>query len=134
RPEGYFASRRLDMSVEFECLADPVYTQRGQTGHFEQTGRVTGSISMDDETWEITHGYGVRDKSWGPRTWVGAGAAGEVPDTLAAASGGPQPFITWHSMNFGPDLALALVGGQDGAPGRGWYQKDGTNQALTGSA
>lgn len=36
--------------------------------HYEQHCRATGSIVVDDEVLEI-EGFGLRDKSWGPRYW-----------------------------------------------------------------
>ncbi len=38
--------------------------------HFEQLVAGAGSITVGDETWPID-GYGLRDHSWGPRTWQG---------------------------------------------------------------
>jgi len=36
--------------------------------HYEQHTRVTGSIEVGDEVWDM-NGLGLRDKSWGPRYW-----------------------------------------------------------------
>src|SRR5688572_1174996 len=38
-------------------------------GHFEQHMAVTGTVTIDDETFELTDGLGLRDHSWGPRYW-----------------------------------------------------------------
>ncbi len=38
--------------------------------HFEQLVAGTGTITVGDESWEID-GFGLRDHSWGPRTWQG---------------------------------------------------------------
>src|SRR5215471_10276303 len=37
-------------------------------GHFEQLGRATGSIKVDDREYKFD-GLGLRDHSWGPRYW-----------------------------------------------------------------
>lgn len=36
--------------------------------HYEQHTRVTGTLAVGEETWEM-NGLGLRDKSWGPRYW-----------------------------------------------------------------
>ncbi len=131
RPEGWFRPSRLQMSVEFDALAEPFYASQGSHGHFEQTGAVRGVIGLGDKTWKV-NGWGVRDKSWGPRTWQSGGEsqAGSRPPAASA----PAPFVTWFSINWGADLALACTcsRGADGTlAGRGWVQVDGKNQELT---
>ena len=37
-------------------------------GHYEQLVRGKGTIEVGDESWPVD-GYGLRDHSWGPRTW-----------------------------------------------------------------
>jgi hypothetical protein len=37
-------------------------------GHYEAHSRVTGTIAVGDRSWTVD-GYGLRDHSWGPRTW-----------------------------------------------------------------
>ena len=125
RPEGWSRAAQLDMDVAFEALSEPHYAVGGAQGHFEQTGRVTGTIRLGDEQWDVS-GYGVRDKSWGPRTW-------QAPSGKAAKAAGPAAveqgcFLNWFSMNFGPDLALGGACGKtaDGTfRGKGWIQRDG---------
>ena len=36
--------------------------------HYEQHCSVKGEITVDGETLDLS-GYGLRDKSWGPRHW-----------------------------------------------------------------
>jgi hypothetical protein len=130
RPAGWHDLVRLEMDVAFETLGDPHYAVGGSQGHFEQTGRVRGTIRVGDEQHEVD-GYGVRDKSWGPRTW-------QSPSGSAAKSAGPAAsergcFINWFSMNFGPDLALGGTCGRtaDGSfRGKGWIQRDGETTDL----
>ncbi|MCR9276992.1 MAG: hypothetical protein NXH85_03380 [Pseudomonadaceae bacterium] len=133
RPEGWYAPSQLTMDLTFDCLTEPHYAASGERGHFEQSGRVHGSIRLGDETWSVD-GYGVRDKSWGPRDW-GAGQREEMPATTTAAdrSTGPEPFVNWFSMNFGADIALggSCFRHRDGVMrGEGWMQRDGRSFAL----
>ncbi len=37
-------------------------------GHYEQLVEAHGSIRVDDRTWQVA-GFGLRDHSWGPRSW-----------------------------------------------------------------
>ena len=123
RPAGWMRPQQLEMDVAFEVLSEPHYAVGGAQGHFEQTGRVRGRIHLGDEQWDVD-GYGVRDKSWGPRTW-------QAPSGSQAKAAGPGAveegcFLNWFSMNFGPDLALGGACGRtaDGAfRGKGWIQR-----------
>jgi hypothetical protein len=130
RPAGWSHAAHLDMDVTFEAISAPHYAVGGAQGHFEQTGRVHGTIRLGDEHWDV-EGFGVRDKSWGPRTW-------QAPSGSAAKSAGPAAveqgcFLNWFSMNFGADLALGGACGKaaDGSfVGKGWIQRDGRTLGL----
>jgi hypothetical protein len=37
-------------------------------GHYEQLVEAEGTITLGTASWAV-HGYGLRDHSWGPRTW-----------------------------------------------------------------
>lgn len=84
-------------------------------GHLEQHGHAIGTITVDGTTWTID-GYGLRDRSWGPRYWQG-----------------PQ-YYRWLTMNFGPDagIAGALTVQRDGARMMGGYifEKDEPSRAI----
>lgn len=130
RPEGWFTPAELDMSLEFSCLTQPHFSglESGR-GHFEQSGQVRGSIALAGERWQV-EGYGVRDKSWGPRDW-GAGGSGNGP--AASHSTAPKPFVNWFSMNFGDHAALggSCFRHPDGAlRGEGWLQRNGQSSVL----
>ena len=134
RPDGWFTAAHLTMDLTFECLTEPHYAASGERGHFEQSGRVTGTIRLDDEQWTVG-GYGVRDKSWGPRDWgAGARTSGSGGSATPAETTGPRPMVNWFSMNFG---ARAALGGScfrhpDGVMrGAGWLQRDGESIDLT---
>jgi hypothetical protein len=138
RPEGWFKPARLAMEATFETLTAPHFAGQGERGHFEQSGRVTGSLTIGEDR-RAFDGLGVRDKSWGPRNWGGAnpggasaGAVSTGPRLSSAAS--PSPFVNWFSMNFGPDLSLggSCGRGADGViRGQGWMQEDASVGDLT---
>ena len=129
RPDGWFRHAHLVMKVDFRDCAPPHYAGQGPRGHFEQTGRVSGNIAIDGATHAVS-GFGVRDKSWGPRDW-GAGGGGSVRTEARAT--GPAPFVNWFSMNFGTALALggSCFRTADGTMrGAGWIQRDGRTEDL----
>jgi len=131
RPAGWSTPAHLEMDVAFEAISEPHYAVGGAQGHFEQTGRVTGTIRLGDEQWTVD-AFGVRDKSWGPRTW-------QAPSGKEAKAAGPAAveqgcFLNWFSMNFGADLALGGACGKtaDGTfRGKGWIQRNGDTIDLT---
>ncbi len=132
RPEGWFQPAQLDMKLDFNALYGPHFAAEGSHGHFEQTGRVTGVINIGSERFEVS-GYGVRDKSWGPRDWGGSSNA-DNSESNVNLPGGPAPFVNWFSMNFGPDLAMggSCFRQSDGQlKGSGWIQDHGEPQDLT---
>jgi hypothetical protein len=102
RPKGWFTPAHLDMSLEFECLSSPHFIIKDDFGHFEQSGKVSGTVKLGNEEWSV-EGLGVRDKSWGPRDWsMGQG----TDDNSSKGSTAPSPHVHWFSVNFGPELAL----------------------------
>lgn len=73
-------------------------------GHFEQHGHATGRIVIDGVEHAID-GHGLRDRSWGPRTWQALER------------------YRWLTMNFGPDagIAAALIHERGGREVHGGY-------------
>jgi hypothetical protein len=73
-------------------------------GHFEQHGRATGRITIDESQYSLD-ALGLRDRSWGPRRW--------------------QAFerYRWLTMNFGTEagIAAALITQRDGSDVHGGY-------------
>jgi hypothetical protein len=133
RPAGWYQPAHLKMDLSFDCLTEPHYAASGERGHFEQSGRVQGTIQLGNEYWTVD-GFGVRDKSWGPRDW-GAGERDALPATRTEGAGkaGTAPFVNWFSMNFGPDIALggSCFRHKDGVMrGNGWLQRDGETLEL----
>jgi hypothetical protein len=91
--------------VSFDLLHDavgPMYGQKREqtaddlpaeeqfaSAHYEQHMRVTGTLSIDEERFEID-GFGLRDHSWGPRYWQAIHQ------------------YEWLTLNFGPDLGAMV--------------------------
>ncbi len=73
-------------------------------GHYEQLVAGHGRIRVGDEEWEIA-GHGLRDHSWGARTW-------QAPW-----------YYRWLTMNFGPDrgMMLSRIARRDGPGTRGGF-------------
>ncbi|MCS6986728.1 MAG: hypothetical protein NZM40_04735 [Sphingomonadaceae bacterium] len=67
--------------------------------HYEQHVEGHGRLTIGDRIFEL-RGFGLRDKSWGPRTWQAI------------------PWYRWCPMNFGRDFAMmiSIVGRDDGPP------------------
>lgn len=66
-------------------------------GHYEQHVGVTGTLTLGEQTWELD-AYGLRDHSWGPRTW-------QAPW-----------WYRWLTANFGPDrgFVVSVIAARDG--------------------
>ncbi len=133
RPQGWFKPGNLSMQVDFEGVGGPFYFWRGEHGHFEQVGEINGQLRIDGETHQI-HAWGLRDKSWGPRTWQSTQSAGTTPGGAPArTSNEPPTFAIWLTSTFGADLAFAVTCGSasDGAiRGQGFLQRNRVNIPL----
>jgi hypothetical protein len=82
-----------------EKKADEDAEQSFARAHFEQHMRVTGTLSIDGERFEID-GFGLRDHSWGPRYWQAIHS------------------YEWLTLNFGPDLGAMVSVIQRDAAGK----------------
>ena len=137
RPEGWHTGATMQMDLSFDCITEPHFTHSedgstGAFGHFEQSGRVTGEIKLGDQTWQV-EGFGVRDKSWGPRDWGAGQRDKKASKPVFSTPDAPNPFVNWFSMNFGEDSALGGSGYRhpDGQiKGGGWIQRDGKSMRL----
>lgn len=71
-------------------------------GHYEQHMAANGTIDIGGSSWSVD-GYGVRDKSWGPRFWQAI------------------RWYRWLPMSFGPDFGIVMTvsAGEDGDPRSG---------------
>ncbi len=65
--------------------------------HYEQHMQAEGTIAVGDESWKVA-GFGLRDKSWGPRYWQSI------------------HWYRWLPMNFGSDFAMmiSIIASEDG--------------------
>ncbi|MFT3810501.1 MAG: hypothetical protein QM698_11330 [Micropepsaceae bacterium] len=83
--------------------------------HYEQHCAARGVIAVGDERFEVS-GFGLRDKSWGPRYW----------QALA--------WYRWCPMNFGRDfgMMLSVIGdGQGGVRQGGMVFRDGIYDLIS---
>lgn len=83
--------------------------------HYEQHCAASGIIKVGDASYEIS-GFGLRDKSWGPRYWQAI------------------EWYRWCPMNFGPDfgMMLSVIGdGKGGAREGGMVFRDGVYDLIT---
>jgi hypothetical protein len=73
-------------------------------GHLEQHGHARGRVVIDGVEHAID-GFGLRDRSWGPRYWQG------------------PKYYRWLTMNFGPDHGMvgAVTVQRDGSEHHGGY-------------
>ena len=78
-------------------------------GHYEQLMAGAGSVSIGEESWTVD-GFGLRDHSWGPRTW-------QAPW-----------YYRWLTANSGADFGFmaSRVARREGEGTRGGFVWDGT--------
>ena len=83
-----------------EIEADP--EKSFAKAHYEQHVEATGTITVGDEHFDVT-GFGLRDKSWGPRYWQAI------------------HWYRWLPMNFGRDFAMmiSVIADESGKTRRG---------------
>ena len=84
--------------------------------HYEQLSSATGTITVGDESYSID-GFGVRDKSWGPRYWQSV------------------YWYRWLPMVFGPDFGMtpSFIGSPTGKTHQsGWVYDAGAVHEITG--
>jgi hypothetical protein len=82
-------------------------------GHYEQLVRAAGTVTVGEDTWTVD-GFGLRDHSWGPRTW-------QAPW-----------YYRWLTVNFGDGTGMMLsrIARQDGPGTRGGFVWDGSGLHL----
>jgi hypothetical protein len=75
--------------------------------HYEQHVAATGSFDIGGQHWEID-GFGLRDKSWGPRYWQNIS------------------WYRWLPMSFGADFGIMIsIIGLDGSAGAAEARRSG---------
>jgi hypothetical protein len=82
--------------------------------HYEQHMAARGTITVGDETWTVS-GFGLRDKSWGPRHWQAIN------------------WYRWLPMNFGRDfgMMISIVTNEEGVERHGgMVLKDGAYDLI----
>lgn len=76
-PEGQAEMQRVPVTFDLTFTATtPAYTYKDLpvwkplfSGHLDQIGRTTGTLTIADKTYAI-NGVGGRDRSWGTRDWA----------------------------------------------------------------
>jgi hypothetical protein len=81
---------RVERDGAWVSVASEKSGQEFAKGHLEQHGHAVGRVVVDGTAWAID-GYGLRDRSWGPRYW-------QAPD-----------HYRWLTMNFGPEAGIAAA-------------------------
>jgi hypothetical protein len=78
-------------------------------GHYEQLTAGLGTVTVGDQTWNVD-GYGLRDHSWGPRSW-------QAPW-----------YYRWLTGNCGPSFGFmaSRIARREGPGTRGGFVWDGT--------
>jgi hypothetical protein len=67
-----FRNPRVDLQLTFSALTDAHITDRPGiseffAGHLDQPGRYRGHVELEGQRYEVDS-FGIRDRSWGPRT------------------------------------------------------------------
>ena len=85
-------------------------------GHYEQLVSASGLIAVGDQSWEVS-GFGLRDHSWGPRTW-------QAPW-----------YYRWLTANFGDGSGFmgSRIARRDGPGTRGGFVWDGASMHYCNS-
>lgn len=133
RPADWEKRAAVKMEIDFRRLADPYYMLREPNRcHFEQVGSAAGWIDVDGFRREL-NGFGLRDKSWGPRPWTDTSEGTKKETTLLATGPAEGLFNLWITAVAGPHLGFALQLTQDpdgGLRSRGFLFQDGAYHAA----
>lgn len=109
---GELRERQEDQWVSPRNDSDP--GAQFAKGHFEQLGRATGSIKINDREYKFD-GLGLRDHSWGPRYW-------QAPK-----------YYRWLTMNFDEGLGgmATVTVNRDGSEHAGGFIARKGQQTVT---
>lgn len=134
RPEGWKTLSDVQMDIEFEATHDPLYMfgEAGKRGHFEQPGAYTGHITVAGERREFS-GFGLRDKSWGPRPWTDPNKTSETPAPLLGSGAASGLFTQWVTSVINENLGFAMTfnrGGDGHIHCGGFLYKDGAYHQM----
>lgn len=109
-----------EVDLTFTATCPPNYLG---DGHLDQPGRYEGKIRLGDDVYEV-NAYGMRDRSWGPRSQFGA--------TLHGAARGGYSYATASDADGFHALTMAFGEGDDPdcAVIHGYYLRDGEYSRL----
>lgn len=104
---GYDDRDRMHAELRFDALEPPVPLRTGEppyptAHHFDQTGHVTGTITLDGERIGVDC-FAMRDRSWGPRPERGYRRVG-----YTWAAGPTTSLLTYTAPSGGPDDPAAV--------------------------
>jgi hypothetical protein len=135
RPDGWCRESPARLSLEYDCFGTPYYSGHGEHGHFEQAGRVRGTLAVGGSEFTLD-GYGLRDKSWGPRPWTDQSAGQRVGPRDSLGEGrGWRVFSCWLTSVIDEELAFAISAAQTSDGGirtQGFVSRSGVNHQITG--
>ncbi|MCY3578688.1 MAG: hypothetical protein OXH53_15380 [bacterium] len=109
-----------EVDLTFTAVCPPNYLG---DGHLDQPGRYQGTIRLGEDTYEVD-AYGMRDRSWGPRSQFGATLHGAVRGgySYATASGTDGFHALTMAYGEGDDPDCTVI--------HGYYLRDGEYSRL----
>lgn len=109
-----------EVDLTFTAVCPPNYLG---DGHLDQPGRYQGTIRLGDDVYEVD-AYGMRDRSWGPRSQFGATLHGAVRGGYSYATASDADGFHALTMAYGegddPDCTVI----------HGYYLRDGEYSRL----
>lgn len=110
RPEGWLQYADVQMDIDFDATHDPLYMlgEHKDRGHFEQPGVCKGHITVNGERREFS-GFGLRDKSWGPRPWTDPNKTSDKPAPLLGSGAASGLFTQWLTAIVNENLGFAMT-------------------------
>jgi hypothetical protein len=136
---------RIRAQLQFEALEPPVPLRTGEppypaAHHFDQTGHVTGTITLDNEPIAVDC-FAMRDRSWGPRpergyrrvgyTWAAGPTMSLLSYTAPSGGGGVEHIYSGYLRRAGR-VSRLMAGTRrvERDPAEGWVT-DIEIEALT---
>jgi hypothetical protein len=136
RGTDWYQGKGCELELRYEAFIEPHLTgnppgqrewSQFEKGHFEQPGRIRGSVELAGETIEIDT-WCERDHSWGRRA-LRTNARGHFPWAIASPT---SAFHVWAMSDADP--AVDPIAGTSERVAAGWYLKDGSYGTLTGGS
>lgn len=131
---AYDDRSRISAQLQFEALEPPVPLPTGEppypnAQHFDQTGHVTGTITLDGELIPVDC-FAMRDRSWGPRpergyrrvgyTWAAGPAMSLLSYSAPAGDGEERIYCGYLPRETKLSRIVKGVRGVERHPVEGW--------------